>query len=347
MPIVVKDHESLHDAVGRAVLAGGGAAVLGMFLPAPLALAALVLSVGLAVVPPVSWASAAWAVLCACAAGGAHAIGGAVGGVGAALAVGASIARGLDGAGRLTAGVLGTAGMLAAALVGQAAGASGAVGLLPSGLTALAVGAASGLVIAVSSIGRHFARALPSVDGELVALARGGGELGELLGRAAVAYRDALAALGNDAPAARAAARELVDQLTRFGSHWQLIDAESRRTDRDEVAGRLRALEARLELAGDSLTRGELGRAREALVAQLGYLDEIERGRERAVARLTHQVAALERLRLAALRQRSADAGRLGSDLQPMVDELSQAGRDLELSADALDEGDALLRLPG
>jgi hypothetical protein len=105
-------------------------------------------------------------------------------------------------------------------------------------------------------------------------------------------------------------------------------------------------LEGRVERARDPLARAEFERAREALLAQLGYLDEIQRGRERAVARLTHQVATLERLRLAAVHHRSVDASRLGAELAPVVEELTQAGGELDLAAAALDESDPLLRLP-
>jgi hypothetical protein len=82
----------------------------------------------------------------------------------------------------------------------------------------------------------------------------------------------------------------------------------------------------------------ELTRAAEALKAQVAYLDEIANGRERAVARLTHQVATLERLRLAALRHRSADVARMGAELAPVVEELAQVGGDFDIAAEALAE---------
>jgi hypothetical protein len=53
-------------------------------------------------------------------------------------------------------------------------------------------------------------------------------------------------------------------------------------------------------------------------------------------------VATLERLRLAALRHRSVDASRLGAELQPVVDELADAGGDLDLASEALDEAQPL-----
>ena len=80
--------------------------------------------------------------------------------------------------------------------------------------------------------------------------------------------------------------------------------------------------------------------------AQLAYLEEIAGGRERAVARLEHQVATLERLRWAALRHRSADAGRLGAELAPVVEELAQAGGDFDIAAEALSEATVAGALP-
>ena len=103
---------------------------------------------------------------------------------------------------------------------------------------------------------------------------------------------------------------------------------------------RLQLVGRRLESSNDPLARAELARAREALAAQLAYVEEIANGRERAVARLEHQVATLERLRWAALRHRSADAARLGAELAPVVEELAQAGGDFDIAAEALDRSD-------
>ena len=55
------------------------------------------------------------------------------------------------------------------------------------------------------------------------------------------------------------------------------------------------------------------------------------------MARLTHQVATLERLRLAAVRHRSVDAARLGAELQPVVEELSEAGGDFDFAVRGAD----------
>jgi hypothetical protein len=209
----------------------------------------------------------------------------------------------------------------------------------------LVSGAASGLVVGVAAIGRHVGRERVPVDGELRALADES-ELGRLLGRAAAAYRDAVEAIGGEAPAARAAADELARKMTRFGRRWRELEGEAARSRPEELTERLLLVGRKLDGTIDPLARVELARAREALSAQLAYLEEIAGGRERAVARLEHQVATLERLRLAALRHRSADASRLGAELQPVIDELAQAGGDFDIAAEALTEATGMAALP-
>jgi hypothetical protein len=108
----------------------------------------------------------------------------------------------------------------------------------------------------------------------------------------------------------------------------------------------LAEVRGRLETTHDPVARGEFEKARDALVAQVDYVNEIARGRERAIARLTHQVATLERLRLAAVRHRSVDAARLGAELQPVVDELAEAGGEMDLAAEALRDATIALLPP-
>ncbi len=337
MPATIKDHDRLHESVVRATLAAGAAAVAGLFLPAPLAAALTALAIGCAVVPPTSAASAATAILWAVAAAAGGKIGGGVGSAIAGVAIGGSLARGLVGPARMAAAFAGTVGAMAAALVGRAFALTDLLAALPNGLQALVAGATGGLVIGVSSIGRHVAVLRAPLEAELRALADDS-ELGRLLGRAASAYRDAVEAIGGEAPAARAAADELVGKMTRYGRRWRELEAEAARSSSTELKERLMLIGRRLDGTQDPLARAELARAREALSAQLAYVDEVASGRERAVARLEHQVATLERLRWAALRHRSADAARLGAELQPVVDELAQAGGDFDIATEALAE---------
>jgi hypothetical protein len=134
--------------------------------------------------------------------------------------------------------------------------------------------------------------------------------------------------------------------MARFGHTWRAVEQETARSRPDELALRLAEVGARLAATGDPVARAEFERAREALTAQIDYLAEIARGRERAVARLTHQVATLERLRLAAVHHRSVDAARLGAELQPVVDELTAAGGEMDLQAEVLRDATSALLPP-
>src|SRR5947209_19655149 len=112
MPVTLKNHDELHESVVRATLAGGAAALATLFLPVQLGPAAMALALGLAIVPPETWSSAALALLWACAAGGATHLGGTAGGIGAALAVGGTLGRGARGATLGMSVTLGTLGAL-------------------------------------------------------------------------------------------------------------------------------------------------------------------------------------------------------------------------------------------
>lgn len=353
MPLSLNDHDKFHAAVARSVLAAGAAGLVGMFLPAAAGAALLALGVGLAIVVPSSLTSAAIAGVLACVAGGAMRLPGVLGPLLATLAVGVTVARELTPAadgksewlrrlGVMGVGALGAGGAL---LVGKAIAATS---VLPTGIEALAGGAAGGLMIGVASLARHVTIAGPALDAELrtLAAANTGSEIGELLLRAANAWREARVALGGQAAEVQAAADDLVVKIVGFARRFCEVEAEARRTKPDELRDRLARLEVRLAATTDPMARTEFVRARDAVAAQLASLDEIDKGRERAVARLTHQVAILERLRLAAIRHRSVDATRLGAELAPVVDELADAGSDLDLASDALTEATVAATVP-
>jgi hypothetical protein len=337
MPLHVNDHGELHISVARATLAAGAAAVAGLFLPAAVAAALLAFAVTAAIIPPTNLRDGLVTLAWALATGAGVRLGGPFGQALVAIGVGGSLARGISGLGQALAAGCGAVGALTAGLVTRALAATGALDVLPTGIATLASGATAGLIVGVSSIGRQLVLPRRAIESELAALADGS-ELGQLLGRAARAYREAVQAMGDDAPAARAAADELVRKMTRMGRRWQELEAQAAHTLPADLHERLTLVGRRIEATSDPLARIELGRTREALAAQLTSLDEIRGGRERVAARLEHQVATLERLRLAALRQRSADVGRLGAELQPVVDELTQAGGDLDIAAEALTE---------
>ncbi|MGZ5207320.1 MAG: hypothetical protein ACXWCI_20565 [Caldimonas sp.] len=305
----------------------------------------MALAIGCAVVPPTSLASGSTALLWALAAAAGGKIGGGVGNAIAGVAIGGSLARGLQGPSKMVAMLVGTVGAMTAALIGRAFALTDVLAALPNGVATLIAGATGGLVVGVSSVGRHVAMLRAPLEHELLAMADDS-ELGRLLGRAASAYRDAIQAIGSEAPAAREAADELVGKMTRFGKRWRELEAEASRSAPGDLKERLQLVGRRLEASNDPLARAELARAREALAVQLAYVEEIANGRERAVARLEHQVATLERLRWAALRHRSADAARLGAELQPVIEELAQAGGDFDIASEALTEATVAGALP-
>jgi hypothetical protein len=169
-------------------------------------------------------------------------------------------------------------------------------------------------------------------------------EVGGLLRRAATAHQQAVEVIsglpGAEAPAVKQAADDLIHRMVGFGQQWLEVERRATDTTPEQLTERVAVLETRLEKTNDPIARAELGRAISVVRSQAEALREILSGRERAVARLEHQVAALERLRLAALRHRSADAGRVQAELQPVVDELSEAGGDYDLASDALRDAD-------
>jgi hypothetical protein len=334
MAILIKDHEGLQDTVGRAILGMGAAGILGMFVSPPLGAAFSALAAGLAMGIPKSTSSVLVVVTAAIVAGLGRWLGPTAGVMIGSVAVGLAAARDLpSNPRRATAATFVAMGWATAAMVQAAFGLTGILHFMPNGIEALIAGAAGGLVLGVSALGRHIEMA-----GEQVALVADDSEIGQLLRRAEGAYKDAVAALAGDVPQARTAADDLMAKMARFGRRWSEVERESARTSPETLRQRIAELDQRLLNAADPMARTDFERANESLKAQLRYLDDIARGRDRAVARLTHQVAILERLRLAAIRHRSLDATRLGSELQPMVDELTDAGGDLDVAAEALDE---------
>jgi hypothetical protein len=330
MPTSINDHEGLHDTMGRAALAGAAASIAGLFVLADLATALWVGVVAAAVTVPRSVGAIAKIALGACLAGAATHLPGIYGSLAPALLLGGAASLGSKGWGRLVA--LGAG--FAAFLIKGGLHASGIAPWLPPGVSAMVMGGLSGGVAGWAVLGRHLLPAPAQVPA--IGRPRIGGEIGELVGRAQAAQSEADRAIAQDAPEVAQAARDLVGRIERFAERWYEVEREAARSPRRAVEVRLVELDERIAATKDQVAQNEFTRARAALKAQLDYLDEIGRGRERAVARLSHQVAALERLRLQALRHRSVDASRLGAELQPVAEELAQAGVDLDIASDAL-----------
>ena len=370
MPMTAKDHEQLHDWIARASLGAAAATVVQLLCAQvgaptlqPLAMAARLLLVVLAVVPPRSVVDGAGVSVLAVLFAGIARLDPRLALPLGALLTGIGLARGLTGGGRRRLAGIGLAATaaLTGAVIERALRETGALtGLFGPGLGALAGGAIAGAVTGLGAIGRLLGGSTAApVGGELEDLAAevnaASPDVGALLRRAAEAHKEAASVIGGlggaEAPAAQRAADDLIRRMVRFGREWMEIERRAASMRPESLTERVAMLETRLEKTDDPIAKAELTRAIGAVRAQAEALVEILRGRERAVARLEHQVATLERLRFAALRHRSADAGRLQAELAPVVEELADAGGDYDLASDALRDADrettAEMLMPG
>jgi hypothetical protein len=266
---------------------------------------------------------------------------GAIASLGAALALGLYLAVGLSARWQAALAVLGgSVAVVAAHQIPRALGAQDFLLELPGAAAPVLGGMAMGLVVGSAAVTRYLKVRVDPMDKELRLLLPPAGaqdEISTLVTQAAGSYQQAAECL-DEHPQARVAAEQLVKKIARFGKKWQDIESQARRSDKTQLEQRVTELQARRDAATDESVRSEYERALSALREQLRYLSEIDKGRERAVARLHHQVATLDRLRLAALRHRSVGATKLGEELRGVVDELTSAGQELDTAAEVLAE---------
>ena len=144
------------------------------------------------------------------------------------------------------------------------------------------------------------------------------------------------------------AADDLVGKMTRFGRRWRELELEAARSRPDDLKERLLLVGRRLEASNDPLARAELGAGARGAAAQLAYVEEIRQWpRARDGPARASSGRRSSGCGWAALRHRSADAARLGAELQPVVDELAQAGGDFDIAAEALTEATVAGALAG
>lgn len=346
MRISISDHEKLHDNVGRAVLVGAGCAVLSLFLPKMYALPLLAVGLALSIVPPISIVDAAIVLALGCAIGGAAL---AKLPLLAALPFAIAVARGQKGSSFWLSGFVAAGAWLATMRLGAAVVERETLAFLGTGFQSLVVGGASGFLIGVGSIGRHLrlnekeaprSMPMPSADAQAVDPATAPtDELSILLARARKA-RDQAASVLESQPMAVTAANDLVARVSSYVERWQELARDTAGADRNALADQVKLIEAKRDATADAQVKADYERAVQAFRSQLEYLDEIERGKARAEAKLLHHIALLERLRMAALHHRSVDAARLGGELSSVVEELTEAGGELDDAAAAIKEAD-------
>ncbi len=350
MRISISDHEKLHDNVGRAVLVGAGCAVLSLFLPKMYALPLLAVGLALSIVPPISIVDSAIVLALGCAIGGAAL---AKLPLLAALPFAIAVARGQKGSSFWLSAFVAAGAWLATMRLGAAVVERETLAFLGTGFQSLVVGGASGFLIGVGSIGRHLRlndkeapRSMPmpaadarSVDPTTASATAPTDELSILLARARKA-RDQAASVLESQPMAVTAANDLVARVSSYVERWQELARDTAGADREALADQVKMIEAKRDATADAQVKADYERAVQAFRSQLEYLDEIERGKARAEAKLLHHIALLERLRMAALHHRSVDAARLGGELSSVVEELTEAGGELDDAAAAIKEAD-------
>lgn len=171
-----------------------------------------------------------------------------------------------------------------------------------------------------------------------------GGEFKETVERAVQARDRVRRALKSRSGSSegRAAVEKAVDELVHrvlsLADRWRGVEDDLAGIEDGELGGRLAKLAEKLEATTDPEAKEEYERAVRSIEDQRRMHGDIRRARERTLARLQGHLAALDRVHLAVVRLRSADAHRFASEIQPVLEELSAVGTDAELTASAIDE---------
>jgi hypothetical protein len=140
-----------------------------------------------------------------------------------------------------------------------------------------------------------------------------------------------------EAPARRAIEDSVV-RVFDVAQKWASVESDGARAPADALIERMDAISAKVERTEDAVARKQYQDAHAALAEQLRYLREIATARERVIARMHHYLAAMERLRFAVLNNRSADASRVSTEVQPILDDLRDLGRVIDCSSEAIHE---------
>jgi|GEM_PF-3552763 hypothetical protein len=191
------------------------------------------------------------------------------------------------------------------------------------------------LLVDRDPVHRSFAEMRPQFSGEML----------ELCERAMATYdriRDALQDREDHGvsadPRLSKGVQKLVKKILNLGQRWQDVEREANRTSAESLSDRLEELQTKIDASKDRLARRQYEMARDALAAQLGYLRDISRSRERVIARVHHNLATLERLHLAVLNHRGVDAAKFTDELEPILSEIEDFGTEMDFASEAINE---------
>jgi hypothetical protein len=344
-----RDHEEFHRAALHMAVAGGLAGlavhVAGLVFPGfgpAWATAGLVGAVGFAAQPP-AWrvrvGEIGLTVAVVLAVGVSLLFVGSRTELGLAAAAAGFAVLAVRGGRRAWATMAGAAGALfLARYVEGTFGAAGAAAGLAPWLVAGVSGLAFGFVGVLGLLPRHIEIGASRVEAAYEAC-RGklAGEVRELADRAMGVWEKVDKTLEPEA-AARRAIEDSVVRVFDVAQKWASVESDGARTPADALIERMDAISAKVERTEDAVARKQYQDAHAALAEQLRYLREIATARERVIARMHHYLAAMERLRFAVLNNRSADASRVSTEVQPILDDLRDLGRDIDCSSEAIHE---------
>jgi hypothetical protein len=217
---------------------------------------------------------------------------------------------------------------------------------VPPFLAEPAYGAVFGFLVSVGLLLRQislerdpvtdaFDRIKPTLSGEMLDLSQ---RAVTLYARIQQVLHD-LKEKGNGAePALTQVVKNLVMKIIHLGPKWNEVEREAGRTSAGDLTARIESLDKKIEETTDEVARKQYRMAREALGSQVRYLSDIGRSRERVVARVHNYLATLERLHLAVVNHRGADAAKLSDEIQPILDEIESIGHEMDFASEAISE---------
>lgn len=216
-------------------------------------------------------------------------------------------------------------------------GAAGGAGL-PLWVAAAATGGAFAFVGVLGLLPRHLDvasnRVAAAYEASRTVLT---GEMRELADRAVTLWNKVDGTLEPDA-APRKTIEDSIVRVLEVGRRWAAVESDGARTPADVLAQRMETMADKMAKTDDAVAKTQYGHAHAALAEQARYLKEIGASRERVLARMHHYLAAMERLRFAVINHRSADASRLATEVQPILDDSTHLGTDIDFSSEALHE---------
>lgn len=262
-----------------------------------------------------------------------------------AVLFGTAMAWGLSGRRRLVAIAAGAGVALLARYVFHSFAFASQLSTLPSWVVATISGAAFSFVAVFALLPRHLELYRDLVGASYVGL-HGAvtGEVRDLVSRGHDLWIKAADEL-ESSPTTRSALEQGVLRLFTVAQRWQTVEKVGTSSMTASLNERMEALEKRIAETEDEITRTQYQEARDALAEQLRYIKDIRVSRERVLARMHNYLAAMERLRLAALNLRSADASRDPAEVtevEPLLSSLKELGADMDASSDALLEAERL-----